>query len=374
MGCTSKEIIKNDLIKENLKGKVKSIRQTPYEAVEKFGEITKGNVFHEFYISINSIIEFNEEGNVIMEGYYLPNGNFHRNYKKDNRGNKIEENRYNSNGELHDKQVYVYDERDILIEENRYNSNGELLDKQVYVYDERDILIEDNIYRSDGKLSFKTIYKSDHKNNIVEEDLYNSKGKLKSKTINKYDINGNKIEEVISDYEEMKLVNGKIKMVYDYNKPKDITKYLYRYDKNRNMKEMILSKENDEDYGFKSSYKFDENNYMIEEATYSLKDKLKYKFTYKRDKRGNVIEENSYDSNNELQWTSISKYDKYGNEEVRQHKAIKEVDNYKGEPEPVGTTNTKYKYKYDEKGNWIEKIEYVNYIPKKIIEREIEYY
>lgn len=349
MGCTSKEIIKNDLIKENLKGKVKSIRQTPYEAVEKFGEITKGNVFHEFYISINSIIEFNEEGNVIMEGYYLPNGNFHRNYKKDNRGNKIEE--------------------------NRYNSNGEFLEKQVYVYDERDILIEDNIYRSDGKLSFKTIYKSDHKNNIVEEDVYNSKGQLKSKTINKYDINGNKIEEVISDYEEMKFVNGKTKMVYDYNKPKVITKSLYKYDKNGNKIEMISPNENDENYGLKWSYKFDENNYMIEDATYGLKDKkLKFKFTYKRDKRGNVIEENSYDSNNELQWTSISKYDKYGNEEVRQHKAIKEVDNYKGEPEPVGTTNTKYKYKYDEKGNWIEKIEYVNYIPKKIIEREIVYY
>lgn len=303
VGCTSKEIIKNDLTKENLKGKVKSIRQTPYEVIEKFGEVTKGNVFDDFSVTINSFMEFNEEGNVIVKKYYLPNGNFDRIYRKDNKGNKIEE--------------------------NRYNSNGELFEKQVYVYDERDILIEDNIYRSDGKLSFKTIYKSDHKNNIVEEDVYNSKGKLKSKTIN-------------------------------------------RYDKNRNKIEMILSKENDEDYGFKSSYKFDENNYMIEEATYSLKDKLKYKFTYKLDKSGNVIEENSYDSNNELQGTSISKYDKYGNEEERQYKAIKEVDNYKGEPN--GTTNRKYKYKYDENGNWIEKIEYVNYIPKKIIEREIEYY
>ena len=33
-----------------------------------------------------------------------------------------------------------------------------------------------------------------------------------------------------------------------------------------------------------------------------------------------------------------------------------------------------YKYQYDEKGNWVERIEYVNDFPKVLIEREFIYY
>ena len=36
--CVENSKIKNDLTKDNLKGKIKSIKETPYYVVEKFGE------------------------------------------------------------------------------------------------------------------------------------------------------------------------------------------------------------------------------------------------------------------------------------------------------------------------------------------------
>ena len=43
VGCNP-EKTENDLTKANLKGKVKSIKEIPYKPIEKFGEITKGDV------------------------------------------------------------------------------------------------------------------------------------------------------------------------------------------------------------------------------------------------------------------------------------------------------------------------------------------
>ena len=73
---------KNDLTEENLKGKVKSIKETPYEAVDKFGQIEKGNVL---YDDGTSFTIYNEKGNI------------------------IEENHYDSNGRLDSKYTYEYD-------------------------------------------------------------------------------------------------------------------------------------------------------------------------------------------------------------------------------------------------------------------------
>ena len=73
---------KNDLTEENLKGKVKSIKETPYEAVDKFGQIEKGNVL---YDDGTSFTIYNEKGNIIEENYH------------------------NSNGRLYEKHTYKYE-------------------------------------------------------------------------------------------------------------------------------------------------------------------------------------------------------------------------------------------------------------------------
>ena len=111
---------KNDLTEENLKGKVKSITENTYEAVDKFGQIEKGDVLVDssaVYTDDGRFKIYNEKGNKIEENYYNSNGSliYKNTYKYDEKGNKIEENYYNSNGRLYSKTTYKYDEKGNMI-------------------------------------------------------------------------------------------------------------------------------------------------------------------------------------------------------------------------------------------------------------------
>jgi len=55
------KVHKTDLQKENLKGKIKTIEQSVFDAVNKFGETTKGNRTY----SGNYKTTYNENGNTI---------------------------------------------------------------------------------------------------------------------------------------------------------------------------------------------------------------------------------------------------------------------------------------------------------------------
>ena len=162
---------KNDLTEENLKGKVKSITENTYEAVDKFGQIEKGDVL------------------VHSSAVYTDAGHFEICNEK---GNKIEENYYNSNGRLYSKTTYKYDEKGNMIEDNFYDSDdGSLIYKNTYKYDEKGNKIEEYHYDEDGKFNYKNTYKYDEKGNNIEKNNYDSNGRLDSKYTYEYDKNNN---------------------------------------------------------------------------------------------------------------------------------------------------------------------------------------
>ena len=162
---------KNDLTEENLKGKVKSITENTYEAVDKFGQIEKGDVL------------------VDSSAVYTDDGHFKIYNEK---GNKIEENYYNSNGRLYSKTTYKYDEKGNMIEDNFYDSDdGSLIYKNTYKYDEKGNKIEEYHYDEDGKFNYKYTYKYDEKGNNIEKNNYDSNGRLDSKYTYEYDKNNN---------------------------------------------------------------------------------------------------------------------------------------------------------------------------------------
>ena len=186
---------KNDLTEENLKGKVKSIKETTYEAVDKFGQIEKGNVFYDrFSLLFNSpfTIIYNEKGN------------------------KIEKNYYNSDGSLKSKTTYKYDKKGNNIEENTYDSDSRLNFKATYKYNEKGNIIEKNYYDSDGRLNFKATYKYDKKGNNIEYNICYSDGSL-DKTTYKY------------KYEYDKNNNWTQQVTYENNKPTQITERIIEY-------------------------------------------------------------------------------------------------------------------------------------------------
>ena len=162
---------KNDLTEENLKGKVKSITENTYEAVDKFGQIEKGDVL------------------VDSSAVYTDDGHFKIYNEK---GNKIEENYYNSNGSLIYKNTYKYDEKGNMIEDNFYDSDdGSLIYKNTYKYDEKGNKIEEYHYDEDGKFNYKYTYKYNEKGNMIEKNNYDSNGRLDYKYTYEYDKNNN---------------------------------------------------------------------------------------------------------------------------------------------------------------------------------------
>ena len=162
-----------------LKGNVKFIARSTYKAVEKFGEIEKD------YLSSKYTDKYDEKGNVIEENKYNADGSLRSfrpktTYKYDENGNKIEENWYNA-GSLRYEFTYKYDEKGNKIEESWYNADGSLDAKYKSKYDEKGNEIEKNYYRyyrAEGSLSSKTTYKFEFDttgNWITLTEIFNDK-------------------------------------------------------------------------------------------------------------------------------------------------------------------------------------------------------
>ena len=237
IGCGSKEK-KTSLTKENIKGKVKYIEESTYNVIDKFGNIEKVG------LSKKEI------------------------FKYDEKGNKTEENLYNSNESLSKKITFKYDEEGKLIEENLYNSDESLKNKAIYNYDKKGNLIELIWYNANGSFNCKYTYNCDEKGNIME-----SNDNLANKVTFKYDSKGNKIEEKTFSYDRL-----------NYG-------HFYKYDEKGN--------------------KIEENGYYFG-FPYPDAGKLDYKEIYINYENGNVIEWNRYNSDGYV-YNNICKYE-YDNE------------------------------------------------------------
>ena len=175
---------KTDLQKGNLKGKVKSVRHIKYKAIDKFGELTKGDIIVEYGFG-NKLTKYDKNGNKIERNRYLPYRSLYmkETYKYDKNGNKIEANGYKSDGSLDWKYTYKYDKNGNKIEKNWYNSDGSLTTwKYTYKYDKNGNTIEYNRYSSyrslyrkyNNKSTYK--YKYDKHGNWVQKIYFEQKG------------------------------------------------------------------------------------------------------------------------------------------------------------------------------------------------------
>lgn len=150
--CNGTSRKKSDLYLENLKGKVSVVRQTTYEAEEKFGEVEKGR------IKLKSVVKYNKSG-------------------------FIEESlEYDSYGELKAKSLFKYDDNGRLIEQNNYDGYGKLYTKQKCAYNDKGVLESQTIYNSDGDMDGKFIFKYDENRNMNEFSVADNSGEIKMLT------------------------------------------------------------------------------------------------------------------------------------------------------------------------------------------------
>src|SRR5689334_10648957 len=119
-----------------LKGKVKSLRETCYKAKKTSGEIVKRKRKNENKDEKDSYIIFNDAGR------------------------QIEVNEFTSDGRIYKKWTYVYDDKGIESEVNSYNADGKIIQKGKYIntYDAKGNLVTRISLRADSSLDNKYTY------------------------------------------------------------------------------------------------------------------------------------------------------------------------------------------------------------------------
>jgi hypothetical protein len=195
----------NDWEEQNLKGKVKSIKESSNRVEVKFGEFIKGEEGLNGGDAFVSYRKFNNQGNLIEEHY--TNKDFELIDKKYFS--------YGDNGELysiekkgvyaknHSIEYYHYDETNKLkVRKSEYpNHNFEDIDSLHYNSD--GLLIADNSYRIDAdgsiSLSSKKVNSYDGNDNLIETKMYFSNGELAFEVKNEYE-GGRQIKRIHINY------------------------------------------------------------------------------------------------------------------------------------------------------------------------------
>jgi len=236
--------LNNDLHDYNLKGKVKSVRETSYKAIDRFGEIQKGDIIDEFSLFSNYYVLYNNRGNILTEIEYDLDGSIDNKstYSYD-KNNRVLEIIWLNNDGSQDRWISKYDEHGYLVEDKWYEDDGSLYLKYQYVNDNNGNILSTSCYAADGTLKSKFIKKYDQKNNLLEHKEYNSLGEIILEQQNRYDKSGNRIEKIYkrSDFYNMSLSsyddkNNVIEEI-DYSsdgKVKEKRTYSYEYDKKNN--------------------------------------------------------------------------------------------------------------------------------------------
>lgn len=167
-------------------------------------------------LSGKEIYEYDELQNLINKKYYnldyLFNGVNERltnndNYIYNEKGLLIEE----TGGDV--KFVNKYDNSDNLIDKDFFY-NGRLNSKEVFEYNQKGQKISEKFYDSDGQLSSekKFLYSNDEK--LLEENTFHSGKKF---TV-KYDQNENILEEIEYKSDGTPIIKKSYKYIYDKNK------------------------------------------------------------------------------------------------------------------------------------------------------------
>ena len=232
-------------------------------------------------------------------------------------GNIIEEKTLYDDGEICSISKIKYNTENKIIE--RTHVCGENSDIGKYIYDKNGNNIEFTYYQN-GEISVKQINKFDKNNNLIDHRLYQYDGILKDKTLSKFN---------------------------DYNL--EIESEEYSFDGTS----CVLTN--------KKTIEYDNKGNLIEEKNYDEKGNLEFIYKYVYDEKNNEIEkilskDNSFEKNTRT-------LDKFNN-------CIKGFEYLNNNLKSNFTNN----YKYDKKGNWIQRIHFNNDIANRIDEKNIEYY
>lgn len=224
-------------------------------------------------------------------------------------------------------QFVKFNKEGIKTEDNYYDTNNKYMGNAVYYHYPNELYNRTIFTDSIGKISGYDIYSFDQYSNLVQFTSYDK-------------------NDLVIDSMNYKNIKSDIKYNSFGNKTEETN---YNIDGEKDGKQ---------------TYKYNEKQQLIEAISYNSENRASYKTTNKYDDNKNILEtsfftespllveteliiENGVEYTEETTWTT---------EEMTLEKIIT------------------YAYKYDAKGNWIEKVEFEDGLPLKIMERKIIYY
>jgi len=339
-----------------------------YKAVEDGGNIKRGRIINDgisdnnskdlrgFYYLSNSVMYTDAKNNVVYEAYYNENQSIPWRTKKDS-GKTVYERIAWGRGDAskgydsYKKTVYNRDtDRNLMQIETfgksskngnytsnishsyKYDSNGNMIEALEYGYE-----WDDNVKKNIQIVKERSLFQHfNNKKSPIKKLVYDSENQLRSEwTFEYYSNNLIKMEHVKS---------------YQYGQQHDDTKMEYTYDNNNNMISKSVSSTSMGWIGTPTGLNKKEREEYIKETYFGKNLKLEtvnHYFTYTYDEYNNQIYSCHYDD--------------------REDNALRQLFKTK----PCGRTAT---YKYNQKGDWVEMIQYYEDKPTFIVIRDIEYY
>lgn len=216
--CAQQIEKKDYLEKENLNGKVKSIKEIEYTAAIKGDKIEKEQR------NKMQFSRYDKEGKKVEEEFYKPDGklNVKHTHKYDEKGNlaAIEAEWADFAGLFTGLNIYTYDDKGNLIGEETYDS-----EKFIYTYDDKGNMVERSQLFDDDKRE-RTLYKYDEEGNRVGAYVYDSDQVLQFEATYEYDKKGNLVKE-IRNHGHYTL---EIEYQYEYDSYGNWVRKIYKFD------------------------------------------------------------------------------------------------------------------------------------------------
>jgi YD repeat-containing protein len=227
------------------------------------GELEEKNTFA--YESHGKVIE-----HVLL--YAVEDVTEKRVMKRDEKGRLLEEIKYygDDSGE---RTTYVYDEKDNLIERKQYDEEGNFQTHEIFTYDENASLLEHKKLNKDNVIEEHRSFLHPDKLTIVENE-FNPDGSLATKTLFKFDDEGKELTAVQTT-SDGKLVSA-VATIYD--------------EKNN-----VIERQYKDFYSKTIRYRYDETNRCIADELYDGNGMLLRKKLVDYDEEGNVVAEQTYE-------------------------------------------------------------------------------
>lgn len=272
---------------------------------------------------------------------------------------------------------FLFDESGKLLEIQRYNDENEVISRTRYKYTSSGLKKEETITYAEDAEGPRFIYGYDNYGRLIEQREYQPKGGLKSvdkRHTYEYDGDGHLVEE--NDY-------------YAYHDSDEVSNFKTIYDFNEEKKLIGKGFYTDDELIRKFLLKTDQQGNVIEEMEFYADGKPAGLVTFAFDESKNPITENVYTAEGNLKQTTHIKYNADGEkiEEsltdaegnvVRKTTYQRDSENHVTEQEiKMGEELSffyEYLYEYDEKGNWLKRIDKTDGNVEMIIERSYEYY